>query len=76
MYRYKVLFILLVLFLCSVTEAHRPVLSERKSISPLDAILICAPSISQVIYRELIKETSQVWLNFDVIRNKSRNALV
>jgi hypothetical protein len=55
----------LVVILCSVTQAHRPVFSERAATDPKTAVLIKQPAISQVIYREITDDAKQVWLSFD-----------
>jgi len=66
MYGYRVLLISLGLFVCSATEAHRPIFSEQRATSADDAIIIADPCVSQVIYREITEEMPQLWLGFDV----------
>lgn len=55
----------LVIILCSVAHAHRPIFSEKAATDPNTAVFINQPSISQVIYREITEEAKQVWLAFD-----------
>jgi len=59
-------FIMLLLFMCAAAQAHRPIFSENAATDPNSAVLIDQPDISQVIYREITEEASQVWLAFDV----------
>jgi pimeloyl-ACP methyl ester carboxylesterase len=49
--------------------AHRPILTDDKATSAETAISIKDPQISQVVYREITKECSQVWLSFDVSKD-------
>jgi hypothetical protein len=46
--------------------AHRPIFTEDKATAPETAILIKDPQMSQVVYREIAKDTPQIWLSFDV----------
>lgn len=55
----------LVVILCSVAQAHRPIFSDRVATDPNTAVLISQPAISQVIYREITNDAEQVWLAFD-----------
>jgi len=48
------------------TFAHRPIFTDDKATGPDTAILIKEPQISQVVYREITKDSPQVWLAFDV----------
>jgi hypothetical protein len=64
-------FLLLVLFVGSAclpqqANAHRPIFTEDKATGPDTAIPIKDPQISQVVYREITKDSSQVWLAFEV----------
>ena len=64
-------FVLLVLFVGSSclpqqANAHRPIFTEDKATGPDTAIPIKDPQISQVVYREITKDSSQVWLVFEV----------
>ena len=56
----------LVMILCSLAQAHRPIFSEKAATDPNTAVLISQPAISQVIYREITDDAEQVWLAFDV----------
>jgi len=47
-------------------NAHRPIFTEDKATGPDTAIPIRDPQISQVVYREITKDSSQVWLTFEV----------
>jgi hypothetical protein len=47
-------------------NAHRPILTEDKAAGPDTAISIKDPQISQVVYREITKDSSKVWLAFEV----------
>ena len=47
-------------------NAHRPIFTEDKATGPDTAIPIKDPQISQVVYREIAKDSSQVWLTFEV----------
>ena len=55
----------LIMVLCRMAHAHRPVFSERSATDPNTAVLINKPNISQVIYREITEDVKQVWLAFD-----------
>ena len=57
--------IVLTMILCRMSQAHRPVFSEKAATDPNTAVLITQPNISQVIYREITEDTKQVWLAFD-----------
>ena len=46
-------------------NAHRPIFTEDKATGPDTAIPIKDPQISQVVYREIAKDSSQVWLTFE-----------
>ena len=46
--------------------AHHPIFTEDKATGPDTAIPIKDPQISQVVYREITKDSSQVWLTFEV----------
>ena len=46
--------------------AHRPIFTEDKATAPETAILIKDPQVSQVVYREITKDSPQIWLSFDV----------
>jgi hypothetical protein len=64
-------FLLLVLFVGSAclpqqANAHHPIFTEDKATGPDTAIPIKDPQISQVVYREITKDSSQVWLTFEV----------
>jgi hypothetical protein len=64
-------FLLLVFFVGSAclpqqANAHRPIFTEDKATGPDTAIPIKDPQISQVVYREITKDSSQVWLTFEV----------
>ena len=60
-------FLLLVVFMGSTSaNAHRPIFTEDKATGPDTAIPIKDPQISQVVYREITKDSSQVWLAFEV----------
>jgi len=56
----------LIVVLCSIAQAHRPIFSDKSATDPNTAVLISKPAISQVIYREITHEADQVWLAFDV----------
>jgi len=56
----------LVIVLCSVAQAHRPIFSDKAATDPNTAVMISQPAISQVIYREITDDAEQVWLAFDV----------
>jgi len=63
--------LLLLIFMGSASlpqqaNAHRPIFTEDKASGPDTAIPIKDPQISQVVYREITKDSSQVWLSFDV----------
>jgi hypothetical protein len=45
--------------------AHRPIFTEDKATAPETAILIKDPQISQVVYREISRDSSKVWLAFE-----------
>ena len=47
-------------------NAHRPIFTEDKATGPETAIPIKDPQISQVVYREITKDSSTVWLAFEV----------
>ena len=47
-------------------NAHRPIFTEAKATGSDTAVLIKDPQISQVVYREITKDSSQVWLTFEV----------
>jgi len=57
--------VLLLAVLCSGARAHRPIFSEAAATSPETAVWIAQPSVSQVIYREITKASSEVWLALD-----------
>jgi hypothetical protein len=64
-------FLLLAFFMGSASlpqqvNAHRPIFTEDKATGPDSAIPIKDPQISQVVYREITKDSSQVWLTFEV----------
>jgi hypothetical protein len=64
-------FLLLVFFVGSASlpqeaNAHRPIFTDDKATGPDTAIPIKDPQISQVVYREITKDSSQVWLAFEV----------
>jgi hypothetical protein len=46
-------------------NAHHPIFTDDKATSPETAIQIKAPEISQVVYREITKESPQIWLSFE-----------
>ena len=46
--------------------AHRPIFTEDAATSPDTAIKIADPAISQVVYREIMENSPQVWLRFQV----------
>ena len=46
--------------------AHRPIFTTDLATSPSTAIRIAEPEISQVVYREITKDSPQVWLTFSV----------
>ena len=46
--------------------AHRPIFTKDLASSPSTAIPIAEPEISQVVYREITKDSPQVWLTFSV----------
>jgi hypothetical protein len=45
--------------------AHRPIFTEDKATAPETAIPIKDPQVSQVVYREITKDSPQIWLSFD-----------
>ena len=46
--------------------AHRPILTEKQPISMESSLLIEDPTVSQVVYREVIpKNSGQTWLRFE-----------
>jgi hypothetical protein len=45
--------------------AHHPIFTDDKATSPDTAIQIKVPEISQVVYREITKESPHVWLSFE-----------
>lgn len=47
-------------------NAHRPLFTEDKASGPDAAVSIKDPQISQVVYREIAKDSAQVWLTFEV----------
>ena len=47
-------------------NAHRHIFTEDKATGPETAIPIKDPQISQVVYREITKDSSTVWLAFEV----------
>jgi hypothetical protein len=55
--------------LCQLALAHRPIFTEDKATGPDTAISIKDPQISQVVYREITKDSSQAWLTFEVPRD-------
>ena len=57
--------VLLMAVLCSGTRAHRPIFSEAAATSPETAVWIAQPSVSQVVYREVTRASSEVWLGLD-----------
>lgn len=57
--------IVLSIIFCNISQAHRPIFSEKAATDPNTAVLIKQPAISQVIYREITEESKQVWLVFD-----------
>jgi hypothetical protein len=60
---------LLVLAILSCPQpllAHRPIFTEDAATSPDTAIKIADPAISQVVYREIMENSPQVWLRFQV----------
>ena len=57
--------ILLLMLLGSGARAHRPIFSEKAATSPVTAVWIAQPSVSQVIYREITEAAPQVWLALD-----------
>jgi len=50
-------------------HAHRPVFVEDAATSPDTAIRLKEPHISQVVYREITKKSSAIWLSVDVPRD-------
>lgn len=50
-------------------NAHRPIFTEDKATGPDTAISIKDPQISQVVYREISKDSSKVWLAFEVAKD-------
>ena len=46
--------------------AHRPIFTADKATGPDTAIPIKDPQVSQVVYREITKDSPQIWLSFDV----------
>jgi hypothetical protein len=67
----KASFLLLALVVGSASlpqeaNAHRPIFTEDKATGPDTAIPIKDPQISQVVYREIAKDSSTVWLAFEV----------
>ena len=57
--------IMLSLVMCGAAQAHRPIFSEKAATDPNTAVLISQPDISQVIYREITEQATQVWLALD-----------
>ena len=51
-------------FLAQSAHAHRPVFTDDSATSADTAIAIKDAKISQVVYREIGKESPQVWLSF------------
>jgi hypothetical protein len=49
-----------------VALAHRPIFTDDAAAGPETAIQVRDPRISQVVYREITKESPQVWLAFTV----------
>jgi hypothetical protein len=47
-------------------HAHRPVFTEDAATSSATAIRLTEPHISQVVYREIAKNSSEIWLTFEV----------
>ncbi|HBO43292.1 MAG TPA: hypothetical protein DD670_05045 [Planctomycetaceae bacterium] len=46
--------------------AHRPLFTDDKATSAKTAIPVANPTISQVVYREITRESPRVWLALDV----------
>jgi hypothetical protein len=59
--------VLLIVFILSpeLLFAHRPLFTGDKATSPETAIRVQDPQISQVVYREITKESTQIWLSFE-----------
>jgi hypothetical protein len=49
----------LIIILCSVVQAHRPIFSGKTATDPYTAVLISQSAISQVIYREITDYAKQ-----------------
>jgi hypothetical protein len=54
-------------FACGIPSlfAHQPLFTDDKAADPETAIRVKSPDISQVVYREITKETPQIWLSFE-----------
>lgn len=70
----KAAFLLLAFFVGSASmpqeaNAHRPIFTEDKATGPDTAILVKDPQVSQVVYREITKDSPQIWLSFDVSKD-------
>jgi hypothetical protein len=65
----KIGIFLLALLICGALPpplwAHRPIFTEDKATSADTAIKVKEPQNSQVVYREITKDASHVWLSFD-----------
>jgi pimeloyl-ACP methyl ester carboxylesterase len=61
--------LIVVAWLAGTALAHRPILTDDKATGPDTAIRIKDPQISQVVYREIAKDSAQVWLSFEVPKN-------
>lgn len=61
--------VLCVVIVCALLPqqllAHRPIFTDDKATNADTAIQIKDPRISQVVYREIKKDSSQVWLSFE-----------
>ena len=57
------------MFLPQQLLAHRPIFTDDQATDPDTAIQIKAPQISQVVYREITKDSSQIWLSFEASKD-------
>ena len=59
-------FIIAVLLCCSLSQAHKPIFTDEKGIDPETAVRVDRPDLSQVIYRQLNKDSQPFWLTVEV----------
>ncbi|MFZ9024024.1 MAG: hypothetical protein ACO3BO_04685, partial [Anaerohalosphaeraceae bacterium] len=55
-----------VLLCCSLSQAHKPIFTDEKGIDSETAVRVDRPDLSQVIYRQLNKDTQPFWLTVEV----------